>query len=375
MFESNKIEPYRPLFILGFISAILGVVLWLFFQWGWIHFYPRVAHSQLMIYGFFAAMITGFLMTAVPRMTGVEDANDVEVFAPLFLVITQWVLALRQMQTAAAIVYLFQLVFVIFFIGRRFAKRDHRPPAGFVFIPFAFLLAITGILIEVLQLQFGIVALALSKPILFLSGQAFLYNLILGLGSRLIPTLCRLPNALSPDVRYKEDFFKLFFFALLFNASFILQFLGYEFISLSLRSVLILVYSFLVFKLHQRPIQWTNLGLGIRLAVLFIFLSDFLPLMSSLPVNFFQHLLYIGGFALITLMISVRVTLAHSGQSLDAEKNSKTILLVQLMLGAAAIFRVIYMFHLNLSLLIISAVLFLIAVVFWMKKFFKYLLS
>lgn len=375
MFESNKIEPYRPLFILGFISAILGVVLWLFFTWGWIHFYPRLAHSQLMIFGFFAAIITGFLMTAVPRMTGTEDANDLEVFVPLLLIVTQWVLALRQMQAAASVVYLFQIIFLVVYIGKRFTKRDHRPPAGFVFMPFAFVFAISGILIDLFQIQIGSVALSVTKPMIFLSGQVFLYNLILGLGSRLVPTLCRLPNAINPDVRYKDDFLKLTLFALFFNASFVIQFLGYEFIALTLRSLLMLFYSILVFKIQERPIQRTHLGFGIRLAVLFMFLSDLLPLFFSLPVLYFQHLLYIGGFTLITLMVAVRVTLAHSGQSLDVEKTSKTIIAVQFLLGSAVVFRVMYMFQLNFSVLVTSAMMFLFAFVLWLRKFLRYLVG
>lgn len=373
MFESNKIEPYRPLFILGLVSSLLGIFVWLFFNWGWIHFYPKAAHSQLMVFAFFMSFITGFLMTAVPRMTGTEDAQDWEVFIPILFSVCQWTFALRMMEFTAILFFSLQLAFILFFILRRFFQRDHRPPAGFIFIPFAFLLTGFGLVTYFFGSRIGLTEDMRYKIFYLLSGQAFIYNLILGLGSRLVPTLCRLPNALSPDIQFKDDLLALGFFALTINLTFVLSaFQQLPLFSL-IRSLLFLIYTFRIFKVHVRPIQWGYLALGIRLSLLFLFLGDFLLIFFPSHLLLLQHFIFIGGFALITLLISIRVTLAHSGQSLEPELKSKSILFIIFFIVLATLFRINYALVMDTKNLILPSILFVIAILIWLKRFFKFL--
>ena len=71
-------EPYKGLFILGALCSIVGVGQWILFYLGVIAEYPIKAHSQIMILGFVFSYVSGFLMTAVPRMTGTQSASLVE---------------------------------------------------------------------------------------------------------------------------------------------------------------------------------------------------------------------------------------------------------------------------------------------------------
>lgn len=65
---------FRPFFLLGAIYAGLSVLLWLPIFFGWLElqtaFYPTDWHIHEMLFGFLPAIITGFLLTAVPNWTG-----------------------------------------------------------------------------------------------------------------------------------------------------------------------------------------------------------------------------------------------------------------------------------------------------------------
>ena len=61
-------EPFRVFFPVGFLLALVGVLLWPLFFWGATATYPGMMHARLMIEGFLACSIFGFLGTAGPRV-------------------------------------------------------------------------------------------------------------------------------------------------------------------------------------------------------------------------------------------------------------------------------------------------------------------
>ena len=61
-------EPFRIFFPLATLRGISGVSLWPLFFAGLHKFYPGVMHSRLMIEGFLAGFVFGFLGTAMPRL-------------------------------------------------------------------------------------------------------------------------------------------------------------------------------------------------------------------------------------------------------------------------------------------------------------------
>jgi uncharacterized protein involved in response to NO len=67
---------FRPFFLLGSIYAGLTVLLWLPMFYAEMAiptaFVPRDWHVHEMLFGYFAAVITGFLLTAIPNWTGRE---------------------------------------------------------------------------------------------------------------------------------------------------------------------------------------------------------------------------------------------------------------------------------------------------------------
>lgn len=65
---------FRPFFLLGALWAAGAMALWMaMHHGGWLlpsAFWPMIWHAHEMIYGFAAAIVAGFLLTAVPSWTG-----------------------------------------------------------------------------------------------------------------------------------------------------------------------------------------------------------------------------------------------------------------------------------------------------------------
>jgi uncharacterized protein involved in response to NO len=71
---------FRPFFLGGAVWAALGVLLWLPQYFGELSlptaFTPLDWHIHEMLYGYVAAIVTGFLLTAIPNWTGRLPVNS-----------------------------------------------------------------------------------------------------------------------------------------------------------------------------------------------------------------------------------------------------------------------------------------------------------
>jgi uncharacterized protein involved in response to NO len=82
---------FRPFFFLGAVYAAFAIVLWLPLWEGEITiptlFAPRDWHVHEMLFGFVPAIVTGFLLTAIPNWTGRLPLQG----APLMALVALWV--------------------------------------------------------------------------------------------------------------------------------------------------------------------------------------------------------------------------------------------------------------------------------------------
>ena len=62
-------EPFRIFFPAGILIGMAGVALWPAYYFDRTAAYPSISHARLMIEGFMASFIIGFLGTAGPRIT------------------------------------------------------------------------------------------------------------------------------------------------------------------------------------------------------------------------------------------------------------------------------------------------------------------
>src|SRR4051812_1699533 len=81
---------FRPFFLLGACYAALAILAWLTLFYGEIGlstaFSPRDWHVHEMLYGYIPAVVTGFLLTAIPNWTGRLPLQD----GALLILVVAW---------------------------------------------------------------------------------------------------------------------------------------------------------------------------------------------------------------------------------------------------------------------------------------------
>lgn len=365
-------EPYAIFFPLGLLSAVLGVTLWIFVSLGWLVAYPNWQHASWMVFGFLISFVTGFLMTAVPRMSGAAHASKNELKLGVLLLCLSLIFSYISRQFGG-LLHICQILFLVFFIGRRFLKRTQNPPTIFLYIPVGLLSGLAGSVISLLFYSEWLTSsewYTYSKLLLY---QALILNLIVGLGSRLVPVLSRVEGALKPDqpgaVQSALSFLPTL---LMLNISFIIEaFLNLQ-AGIVLR-VLVLAWMFIAkFKILTPRSRAGNLGGALRLSCWAILVSYVGMAINPELYTHYLHGVLIGGVSIMTLSVAVRVVLAHGGFSLDEELSSKTIVAVVGLLVLATLIRVFARDHNGLSYLGhlgVASAIFLIALSVWFLGF------
>lgn len=369
MQKKLKLDPYSYIFPFGLLSAFLGLSLWLFFKFHWVSFYPRVAHAHLMYYGFLWSYIAGFLMTAIPKMTQSNTAEKWEVFFAIGLVVLNWLFNIQNQILISIYISFFQIIFLIYFVFKRFNQNRKIPFAGFIFLPIALAIGLVGSIYEIFHFSGTVSA------VYFMTAQAFILNLICGLGSRFIPALCRVPASLSPDsTESNKKFFELVLIAVLMNIGFAFEVLEENQFSSALKFFTLSYIAIRYFKILIPSSTKTFLGLSLKISVVMMLVGYFVGIFSANNSLAALHLVYIGGFASITLLVSTRVTLAHGGISLDQEIASQSIFILTACFVLSALVRWSLGQNVGSHLIVLSILLFLLALAIWIWKFFIILL-
>lgn len=97
---------FRPFFLFGSLYAGLAILTWLPLYFGELElstaFHPRDWHIHEMLYGYLSAVITGFLLTAIPNWTGRMPIQG----WPLAILVCIWVAGRVAMSSSAWIGWL-----------------------------------------------------------------------------------------------------------------------------------------------------------------------------------------------------------------------------------------------------------------------------
>lgn len=362
------LEPYKILFFMGAIFAMVGSMLWFFLQIGFINFYPKAAHANLMFFGFLWSFISGFLMTAIPKMTRTQAATPIEMAFTILLIILQLLFNLSNKTEITVAVFILQIALLFYFGLSRILKIKKIPFVGFIFLPVGFIQAILG----------GVLYLAEYEPVrsapYILYGESLIFNLILGLGSRLIPVISRLPNALSPDVASKKEIWtKPLLVLFFFNLGIWLQIFGHTDLGTVFKIIAVGLAAIFHFGIFRKPVVISSVGIGLKISILFM--------LAGLVLNFSYfnyglaalHLVYIGGFSLLTIMISFRVIVSHGGQDIAYEVSSRRIAWISYTISSAAVLRFLGMFNYSSVYISASVILLSLAALLWLGKHFSIL--
>lgn len=367
--QSKPIEPYRILFLVGIFLAAVGIVPWMLFSSGMISIYPNLIHSRIMISGFLMAFVSGFLMTAVPKMSGSKSASNFEISICVLLIFFQVLLALFNWLTASVIFGCLQFLFLGFHLALRIKQRTQDPPSIFIFIPIGILSGLMGYIILFFQQDLSSYVVQYGKLLLY---QAFILNLIVGLGSRLVPVLSRVPGSLSPIQQGVKSIADSVAILVLINSSFFIEAFVDKTAGLAIRFLVMSYVIIFNFKVFAKTTEFTFLGFCLRLAAVFMALPYLLILIWPGYELHLLHLYFLSGFGLMTLMVAVRVILSHGGHSLAFEKESKQLAMITGLIILATVVRsfgpIFWPQHF-LSWILMASIFWMAAIGFWLKAF------
>jgi uncharacterized protein involved in response to NO len=304
-------EPYRLFFFSGAVWSIIGVALWPLYYAQQLGFYPSFVHARIMIEAFGAAFVVGFLGTAGPRMATAPKLAPLELF---------WLFALHQ---ACGISHLtlhmaWGDMFFIALLGSlllclmiRVVKfRKEAPPPQL-------LLALTGLICGITG-----ASLLLSSATLLDPQRLRLANLLLYQGLLLPPVLgigaFVFPRMLGGEfgdpktaAQSRTKLMRALTAAVLLVGSFFLEAGGQIIAGYALRALIAAGY--LLLEVRWKTAQTGSLTTGLLWSLILGWLGLALAGFFYTQHVSVEHLLYIGGFGMLMLIVGSRVLFGHSG--------------------------------------------------------------
>jgi len=304
-------EPYRIFFASGALWSIVGVALWPLFYAQQLGFYPSFVHARIMIEAFGGAFVVGFLGTAGPRMATAPKLTPPELF---------WLFALHQACGISHLTlhlawgdafFIALLASLLLCLVIRVVKfRKEAPPPQM-------LLALTGLACGIAGASLLLVPATLMDPQRFRLANLLLYQglllpPVLGIGSFVFP---RMLGGDFGDPKTAEQgrakLIRSIVAAILLVGSFVLEAFGQVMIGYALRAIV--AASYLLIEVRWKTTQSGSLTTGLfwalGLGLLGIGIS---PFFYAQHVSV-EHLLYIGGFGMLMLIVGSRVLFGHSG--------------------------------------------------------------
>lgn len=312
-------EPFRIFFPLGLASGVIGLALWPLFLAGVLPNYPGIMHARVMIEGFMAAFIFGFLGTAGPRLLSARNFTGVELGALIVLHLATLAAHLSARPTLGDALFTAQIATFIAILGRRLIARGDLPPPNFVLVGCGLLsgslgsaiVAFTSAVPEWPRLHyFG--ALLLSHGFVLLP--------MLGVGVFLFPRFLGVPfGSELAELRVLTTWWKrkallAAITALSIVASFAVESVGFLREAGALRFLAVAAYVATqmppVLKFGPAPFLGQCLRVAVWLLLLGLLWPVFLPAYRIAGL----HLVFVGGFMLTVFTVATRVILGHSGQ-------------------------------------------------------------
>ncbi|MCB1064840.1 MAG: NnrS family protein, partial [Verrucomicrobiae bacterium] len=309
---------------LGIVAAIFGLLLWPMHYAGWWVTSPAIQHPRLLIFGFGAAFVFGFLGTAWPRFLEAEALRTWELAA----LVISWAIA-QSVYAFGSIVSgdmtagcSFLLLLVI--LGRRLFGRESRdlPPPGF---SLAFL-SVAMATVVLFCWASGIGAESVRAQLLFrlIAYQGFLLFPLLGVGSYLFGRFFQIPGERPRTSSPKLRALAVWSCGLVILISFGVEAMGWTRSGNALR-----LLGFLIWATGATPGLWTvrapnTRAWALRFGLVLIGTTFVCRIFWPMQVFAFEHLLFLGGFSLVILLVADRVILGHCGQPELLQGKSKT---------------------------------------------------
>ena len=349
---------------MGAFLGAMGVGLWLVYYAGWIA-YPNISHARLMIEGFMASFVFGFLATAGPRLMETPDFSGPVVGAIFTLNLFAAGAHVGEAHRFGDLCFLAALLIFVGSLYRRFRKRKDSPPPNFALVGLGLL---SGVI--------GCALLVSSEGELYsrtyqigngLLNQCFLLLPVLGVAPFFVRRLLDSPVP-NESKNAGRDRRRSIVFALAIGATIIasvpLEILYAARVGLALRAI-----AFLIYVVATLPFQGrTFLAQALRLSIMIV--AAGLVWLAVMPMHRLAalHLVFISGFNLIVFAVATRVVFGHSGQMEQLSKRYPFFYIMSALLFLAMFARVAAEFspRSRAEHLVSAAICWLIGAVIWM---------
>ncbi|MFP5385623.1 MAG: NnrS family protein, partial [Bacteriovoracia bacterium] len=323
------IEPYRLFFPLGVLSFLFGILIWLPQIWN-PGSYPVILHRYLMLNGFSACFIGGFLMTAVPKFSETKSALKTEVFVFLFVTLGGVIPAFMENERISLLLSSLQPFILLIFLFSRIFKRKQNPPYSFIFI-------FVGLILWLISGLHG--ALVNPETLKRLHYEGAIAAIILGVGSRLIPGILGHTEIVMKQRSAYEKPISILKTLPLHFAFVIFLFAGSYFFDEGpgnwVRAVIVVFISIYYWKLYKFPRERSTLTWSIWICAWLISLSFLLRAYWHEGLIHASHSFFINGIALLSFLIATRVLQSHGPQDKSLE-NKKILYLITFFVILAA---------------------------------------
>ncbi len=309
---------FRPFFLLSGLFAILSIALWVPTFVGWLplnSYYGQIGwHSHEMIFGYTAAVIAGFLLTAVRNWTEMATAQGWTLAALTLIWCLGRILPFFPSALSAELIALVDLSFLpalVVGIGVPLVRRGDR--RNLLFLPLIAVFWLANLLVHLALLGFA-PNIAYQAVLL---GLDLVVLLIVIMGGRVIPLFTE--GALK-EVRIKR-WSVIEWFAIISVIAFMLA--EFLFIDPRIAGVFagvaaiangIRLGGWYTHRLWRVPLLWV-LHLGYSWIVVGFMLKAG-SVLGVIPPQFTLHAFSLGAIGVLTMGMMARVSLGHTGRPL-----------------------------------------------------------
>ena len=323
-------EPFRIFFPLGLVAAVFGLLLWPLHYAGWWEVYPAIQHPRILILGFGAAFVFGFLGTAWPRSTGTPPLRSAEIA----VLAAAW-LAGQSSFAAGAITWgdgfaTASCLSLVIMLGIRWVTaRDRASPA--VLLPLLHLWFVSAVL---LCWATGLASQSVRGQTLLrlLVYQGFLLIPLFGAGAIIFPGI--LDRSAASRGRCTMILIPVVFAILL---SFAIEAWGMMRLGNGIRFAAILAWAFGPVAMPGRDRASGTRPWALRMAWAMIASGFACRIIWPQQVFAFEHFLFLGGFSQLMLLAADRFAVEYDrGQESVSTQSVRWRWIVWLMVLTAA---------------------------------------
>lgn len=332
---------FRPFFLLGSLFAAAAVLTWLPAFFGEITiptaFAPRDWHVHEMLYGFVPAVVTGFLLTAIPNWTGRLPLQG----APLMVLVAAWLLGRAAVLTSASTGWAFAMAADLAFLVLVGAAAAREVIAGKNWrnLRVVALVAVLAIGNAVFHVEAHVAGTAGYGTRIGIAGIVMLITLI---GGRIVPSFTRNWLAREKPGRLPAPFGRFDAATVAASAASLVAWIAAP--EATVAGILLAAAGVLQ---AVRLARWAGdrtfadrLVLILHVAYAFVpvgFILVALSAVQMLPLSAGLHAWMVGGAGLMTMAVMSRASLGHTGRALRA---TPAVQVVYGLIAAAALARV-----------------------------------